>query len=148
MCPPQRMTCVGHEQGQGESHTCRFPQGLGIMERTLMLMTDGLQPPSTRVSTSAWKIQQWPLPDLPLPSTEGSVSPQARGCWFILQIYLERMVSIHPLQLTEGRVVEMWSQVGVLILTRPDIPLFFPLCSESDWGCSLLNYCTGQQRLP
>lgn len=72
-------------------------------------------------------------------------APQARGCWFILQVYLDRMVPRRPLQLMEGRVMEMWSQVGaLLILTLSVIPLFFPLCSESDWGCSLLNYCAVQ----
>ena len=75
---------------------------------------------------------------------------QARACCFILQVYLDRMVPRQqPLQLLEGRVVEAWSQVGTLfVLTLSIIPLFFPLCSESDWACSLLNCCTGQPRLP
>lgn len=130
-----------------------------------------------RVSTSVWKIWQWPLPDLPSPSIERSVSPclwsdstsvltllrtgdtgtgscvvnasQASNCWFILQVSVDRMVPRRPLQLMEERVVEMWSQVGALsVLTLSTIPSFFPLCSESDWGCSVLNYCLGQPRLP
>lgn len=49
--------------------------------------------------------------------------PQARGCWFILQVYLNRMVPRRPLQLMGGRVMEMWSKVGALLILTLSLSL-------------------------